>query len=384
MSEIGPTFLIVACEASADLHGARVIEAVRQRLPGARFVGVGGDACEAAGAILVAHARELGLMGFSDVIFALPRVLRILRRVVDTAEVEQVSAALLIDAPDFNLRVARRLAPSGVPVVYFISPKLWATRQGRSELVKRFVRRMLVIFPFEVEFYRQRGVQAEYVGNPVVEQMADRYDRASARALLGVGPDEKMVAMLPGSRRGEIRRIAPALGEAARVLQQDGVRILVPRAPTVERDLLEKALGNAPVEIVEGKAREVLAAADAAAVAAGTATLEAAMVDVPTVMVYRVSWFSHLIYRLILRTPFLSLINIIARRQVIVELWQKALRGVEVAGQLRRLLGGEDRTKMLEAYAQIRNELGRRDTAARVASVLIEEGSRKTGNVPRT
>ncbi|MBW2257794.1 MAG: lipid-A-disaccharide synthase, partial [Deltaproteobacteria bacterium] len=280
MTDSAPTFLLTACEASADQHGARVIEAVRARLPRARFVGVGGDACAAAGAELIAHARELGLMGFSDVLFALHRVLRIMRRVVRTAREQSVQAALLIDAPDFNLRVARRLQPSGVPVVYFISPKLWATRPGRAALVRRFVKRMLVIFPFEVDFYRARGVEAEYVGNPVVEQMADRYDRAVARSQLGLDAETRVVAMLPGSRRGEIARIGPDLGAAARQLRgEDGVRILVPRAPTVERSLLEASLDADAVEIVEGQAREVLAAADAAVIAAGTATLEAVLVD---------------------------------------------------------------------------------------------------------
>ncbi|MBN2358967.1 MAG: lipid-A-disaccharide synthase, partial [Deltaproteobacteria bacterium] len=331
-----PVFLVVACEASADQHGSRVVEAVRARLPEARFVGIGGDHCQAAGVELVGHARDLGLMGFSDVLFALPRVLRTMAAALAAARRGPARAALLIDAPDFNLRLARKLKAADVPVVYFISPKLWATRPGRAKLVRRFVKRMLVIFPFEVEFYRRRGVSAEYVGNPTVEQMSDCFDRDSARALLGVRPDEKVVALLPGSRRGEIRRIAPDLGEAARLLGKElPLRFLVPRAPTVDRALLEAAFGaKAPIEVVDGKAREILAAADAAVVAAGTATLEAALVNTPTVMVYRVSALSWLIYRLILRIPYISLINIIAERPVITELWQQRFTPAAVAGEV--------------------------------------------------
>jgi len=370
-----PVFLVVACEASADQHGSRVVEAVRARMPQARFVGIGGDHCQAAGVELVGHARDLGLMGFSDVLLALPRVLRIMAAARTAAQQHQVKAALLIDSPDFNLRLARRLRAADVPVIYFISPKLWATRPGRVKQVRRFVKRMLVIFPFEVEYYRQRGVNAEYVGNPTVEQMTDRYDRESARALLGLRPDEKVVALLPGSRRGEIQRIAHDLGAAAKLLGKDlPLRFLAPRAPTIDRELLVAAFGaDAPIEIIDGKAREVLAAADAAVVAAGTATLEAALVHVPTVMVYRVSALSWLIYRLILRIPSISLINIIAERPVITELWQQRLTPAAVATEVKRLLAGADRAAMLQAYTDIRGELGRHETAARVASVLIEE-----------
>jgi len=376
-----PTYLIVACEASADQHGARVVDAVRARQPEARFIGVGGDQLAARGVELVAHARELGIMGFTDALFALPRVLRIMRQSFTAAREAGACAALLIDAPDFNLRLARRLSRLRVPVVYFISPKLWATRPGRAALVRRFVERMLVIFPFEVGFYAARGVRAEYVGNPVVEQMAGGFDRTAARAALDIDGEAPVIAMLPGSRRGEIARIAPDLGAAARLLsEQTGARLLVPRAPTIDRDFLETALGaGTPVQIVEGRAREVLAAADAAVIAAGTATLEAALVDVPTVMVYRVSLLSSLIYKLLLKIPYISLINIIAERFVIRELWQRRLTAAAVAEEVRRLLAGADREAMLSAYAEIRQALGHHDTAARVATVLLEEGDRAAG-----
>lgn len=374
-----PVFLLVAAEASADLHGARVIEALRARIPEARFIGIGGDACARAGAELIAEARSLSVMGFSDVLFALPRILGIMRRLLKVASSQHIDAALLIDAPDFNLRVARKLHALDIPVTYFISPKLWATREGRVAQVRRYVNRMLVIFPFEVDYYAARGVQAEYVGNPVVEQMADRYDRASSRALLGISPEAKVVAMLPGSRGGEIDRLAPALGQAAQTLHaSDGVSVYIPRAPTIQRERLVSALGGENnIQLVDGHARELLAAADAAVVAAGTATLEAAMVGVPTLMVYKVSWFSALIYRLILRIGHLSLINIIAQRPVIQELWQNAVQSPAIVAATRTLLQGQGREDMLAAYTEIRSQLGRRDTAARVASVLIEEAKRK-------
>lgn len=374
-----PTFLLVAAEASADLHAARVIKALRARIPKARFVGIGGEACAAEGAELIAEAKELSVMGFSDVLFALPRILGIMRRLYRLAQEEDISAALLIDAPDFNLRVARKLNTFSIPVVYFISPKLWATRAGRIELVRRHVQHMLVIFPFEVAYYAEKGIHVEYVGNPLVEQMADRYDRASSRSLLGLDPDTRVVAMLPGSRGGEIDRLGPALGQAARELaQQDKVRVMIPRAPTISRERLVNALGGEEhLQIVDGQAREIMAAADAAVVAAGTATLEAALVNVPTLMVYKVSWFSALIYRMILKIKHISLINIIAQRGVVKELWQEAVTRDNIIQATRSLLQGEGRETMLKAYQEIRDQLGRVDTAASVASVLIESSARQ-------
>ena len=378
-----PTFLLVATEASADLHGARVMKALRARMPAARFVGIGGEACAAEGAELIAAARELSVMGFSDVLFALPRILGIMRRLYRLAQSENISSALLIDAPDFNLRVARKLSAFSIPVVYFISPKLWATRAGRIEQIRRYVQRMLVIFPFEVAYYAERGIHVEYVGNPLVEQMADRYDRASSRSLLGLDSKTRVVAMLPGSRGGEIDRLGPALGQAARRLaKQDKVKVMIPRATTISRERLVAALGGEEdLHIVDGQAREVMAAADAAVVAAGTATLEAAMVDVPTLMVYKVSWFSAIIYRLILKIKHISLINIIAQRGVISERWQEAVVPDNIVTATRNLLRGEGRDAMLKAYQEIRKQLGRSDTAARVASVLIESAAGQ--NSPR-
>ncbi len=368
------TFLVVACEASADQHGARVIEAVRALHPDARFVGIGGDQCGKAGVSLVAHARDLGFMGFTDVLFALPRVLGIMRRVFKVAREQHAQAALLIDAPDFNLRLAAKLHGAGIPVVYFISPKLWATRPRRSEIVRRFVKRMLVIFPFEVAHYRSLGVDAEYVGNPTVEQMAVRTTREQARQVLHIGPDERVVAMLPGSRHGEVTRIAPNMAHAARLLAaRTKVRILVPCAPTIDREHLARIFGDAPVEIVDGRACEVLSAADVAVVAAGTATLEASLCNVSVVMVYRVSLLSWWIYRLLLRIRSISLINIIAGREVVTEFLQDAFTGPALASELQRLLQGAGRDEMLAAYEEIRATLGRHDTATRVATVLMQE-----------
>lgn len=375
MSQQDPTYLVVACEASADLHGAAVVRALRAREPGARFVGVGGAACAAAGVEIVGHARELGLLGLGDVLLALPRVWRIFRRTLQASRRPGIRAALLIDGPEFNLRLAPRLSHAGVPVVYFISPKLWASRPQRIEQIRRFVRRMLVIFPFEVGYYQQRGIAVEYVGNPVVQQLPSGLTRAAARAALGVGPEERMVAMLPGSRLGEITRIAPELGLAARLLQRDGpARVLVPCAPTVERARLIAALGaDAPVQVLDGRSQEVLVAADAAVVAAGTATLEAALLDVPATIVYRVSWLSRWFYRMVLRTPFISLINILCEREVVREMWREPWSAQDVVREVHRLLAGSTRDEIRQGYAHIRRLLGQHDTAARVADALLQE-----------
>jgi lipid-A-disaccharide synthase len=354
--------LIVALEASADLHGAAVLRELRALRPGVRAFGAGGPLLRAQGSETLVRAEDLSVMGIAEVLPALPRIFRALRTLRHAAQERRPRAALLIDSPDFNLRLARKLRRLGIPVAYFIGPSVWAWRTWRVRRIARDVARMLVILPFEADFYARHGVKAVYVGNP----LADRFrpllaastftstPRPDLRRELGLDPARPLLALLPGSRRQEVRRIWPALLAAAGLLREriPRLQLAVPVAPTVKRDWLATDL---PVTFVEGRATEVLAAADAAVVASGTATLEAALAQVPTVVVYRLSWLSWIVARLLVRVPFVSLVNLLAGRLLVPELLQRDCSGARIADSAAPLLvAGEARDAQLEGMREIR------------------------------
>ena len=376
----------MAVEASADLHGAAVLRELRTLRPGLRAFGAAGPLMRAEGCEALVRAEELSVMGIAEVIPAIPRLLRALGSLRRAAEDRRPRAALLIDSPDFNLRLARSLRARGVPVVYFIGPSVWAWRTYRVRQIARDVLRMLVILPFEAAFYATHGVAAVYVGNPLADELRLRATtdsaQASVRSLrgsLGLDPDRPVLALLPGSRRQEIRRLWGPLLEAARELcaARPLLQLVVPVAPTIPRALLEPAAREAGLSIVfvDGRAPDVLACADAAAVASGTAALEAALAQVPAVVVYRLSWLSWLVARLLVRVRFAALPNLLAGRALQPELLQRACTGAKIAAALEPLLdGGDLRTAQLEGLRALRTQLappGSASAARRAAEELI-------------
>jgi lipid-A-disaccharide synthase len=340
--------LVVALEASADLHGAAVLRELRAMRPDLSAFGAAGPRMRAEGVDALVRAEDLSVMGFVEVVPALPRILDALDTLTDAARERRPRAALLIDSPDFNLRLARRLRARRIPVAYFIGPSVWAWRSYRVRQIARDVARMLVILPFEAKFYAQHGVPAVYVGNPLADSVRAP---AGSRALSGT------LALLPGSRPQEIRRIWPPMLAAARALKarHPALRLVVPIAPTIERALL----GEAPdVEMVDGRAPEVLAGADAAIVASGTATLEAALALTPLVVVYRTSWLSWWIGRMLVRLKFISLVNLLAERGVVPELLQSDCTSERIAAAVEPLLAPTpERNAQLVALRAVRTEL---------------------------
>ena len=376
----------MAVEASADLHGAAVLRELRTLRPGLVSFGAAGPLMRAEGCEALVRAEDLSVMGIAEVIPAIPRLLRALGSLRRAAEDRRPRAALLIDSPDFNLRLARSLRARGVPVVYFIGPSVWAWRTYRVRQIARDVLRMLVILPFEAAFYATHGVAAVYVGNPLADELRLRATtdsaQASVRSLrgsLGLDPDRPVLALLPGSRRQEIRRLWGPLLEAARELcaARPLLQLVVPVAPTIPRTLLEPAAREAGLSIVfvDGRAPDVLACADAAAVASGTAALEAALAQVPAVVVYRLSWLSWLVARLLVRVRFAALPNLLAGRALQPELLQRACTGAKIAAALEPLLdGGDLRTAQLEGLRALRTQLappGSASAARRAAEELI-------------
>jgi len=346
--------LVVAVEASADLHGAAVLRELKAMRPDLRAFGAGGSLMRAEGCETLVNAEDLGFMGVAEVIPALPRILEAMDALGDAAADRRPRAALLIDSPDFNLRLARRLKRLRVPVAYFIGPKLWAWRTYRVRQVARDVERMLVILPFEADFYARHGVRATYVGNPLADAQASS---PSIKGGLGLDTSQPVLALLPGSRRQEVTRLWSRLLAAGRRLREDrpGLQLAVPIAPTIDRALF----GLAPdVVFVEGRAPELLAAAEAAIVASGTATLQAALAQTPMVVVYRVNWLTWLIGRMLVRVPFVSLPNLLAGRELVPELLQSECTPEKIAAAAAPLLdGAPERTRQLQGMANIREQL---------------------------
>ena len=343
-----PELLVVALEASADLHGAAVLRELRALQPELRVFGAGGPRMRQEGLEALVRAEDISVMGIAEVIPALPRILDAMDMLYDAARERRPRAALLIDSPDFNLRLARRLRMHRIPVAYFIGPSVWAWRTRRVRQIARDVARMLVILPFEARFYEAHHVPAVYVGNPLADGLRPPVPE---RALNGV------LALLPGSRAQEIRRIWPSMLEAARRVKarRRGLQLIVPVAPTIDRSLFGTPRD---VELVDGGAPQVLARADAAIITSGTATLESALQLTPMVVVYRTSWLTWWIGRMLVRVKFISLVNLICGRAAVPELLQAQCTPDRMTAALEPLLSRTpERAAQLEALNEVRAEL---------------------------
>lgn len=368
-----PHILVSAAEASGDLLLAGAVREIRERAPEARLFGMGGEGCRAAGVDLLYDAKGLNVMGIWEVLPKIPRALATLRGLARAAEERRADLALLVDSPDFNLRLARRLARLRVPVVYYVSPTVWAWRRGRIETIRRCVKKMLVVLPFEEDLYRSAGVEARYVGHPLLDTAAeDTRPREDLRRQLGLDPARPVLALLPGSRRQELRRIFPAQLAAARALPEH--QVVVPVAPTLDHVEVEAAAARAgvPAVLVPGRAAEVLRAADAAVVASGTATLEAALARTPMVVVYKLAWLTYWIGLLLIGRIAFSLVNIIAQRSVVPELLQREMAPARIAAELRPLVAdGPARRAQLEGFEEVRRRLGAPGASGRVAEEVL-------------
>jgi lipid-A-disaccharide synthase len=309
---------------------------------------------------------------------ALYRAYRRLRAVLEAAP--RPRALVLIDFPDFNMRLARVARRAGIPVVYFIPPQIWAWRGRRIRAIARLVTRVIAVFPFEVPLYRDAGVPVDFVGHPLVDSLSDAPSRAEARARLGLDPDTLALGLLPGSRPREIERHLPPLRDAALELgrARPGLRSFLALAPTIARETVEARLHDArAIEIVEDDSYAVMAAADLLVVASGTATLEAALLGTPMIICYRVSHLSYRLFLLLARCEWIGLPNIAIGREVVPELYQDSVTGPRIAREAARLLDHPSlRAAQREAFGELRGRVGRPGVGMRAAeSVLAAAGS---------
>jgi len=371
--------LISAGEASGENYGAQLISEMNALCPGLRFFGLGGDRMQAAGCDLTVHAKDVAVVGLAEVVSHLPKIYGEFRRLLREADRRKPAAAVLIDFPDFNFRLARQLHRRGIPVFYYVSPQLWAWRQGRIRLVQRYVRKMFVIFPFEEAFYRDRGVHVEFVGHPLADLQPPERSREAFAGNHGLDPARHWIALLPGSRRKEIVMNLPEMLRAARVLGPDQ-QYLMPVASTIDNQWLASLVSQSGVSniVFTHDSLSTLHHARAAVVASGTATMEATLMNVPFVMVYRVADLTWRLGRRFVSVPFFAMPNLIAGREVIPELVQHELTAENIVRWMRCLLPeGSQRAEMLAGLEEIRSRLRGSERLAspsgRVAATILAE-----------
>jgi len=373
--------MLSAGEASGDLHGATMCRALRALDPGVRLIGMGGPRMAAAGVEILVDPTAHASVGTSEAIGRVPGLYRAYKILVRRLREARPQAMVLIDFPEFNLRLAKQARRAGVPVVYFIPPQLWAWRRGRIRQMARRVTRVLAAFPFEKSLYEEAGVSVEFVGHPLLDVVPGDLDRMKARQRLGVGEMQTLVGLLPGSRRQEVGRLLPPMLDAAARLAFGHARrcFVLGLAASVDRGLVTALLarasemGGPPVEVVEGLTHEVMAGADVLLIASGTATLEAALLGTPMVVCYRVSRLTEALARLLTRSPWISLPNIVAGRGAVPEILQDEVSGARLSSEAERLLVDPvAATAQRAAFKEVRSKLGQPGVGARAARAVLK------------
>ncbi len=372
------TVMIVAGEASGDLHGSNLIKAAAQHHPHLSFYGVGGDKMQAAGCRILFPSDELSVMGVVEVVRQLPKILRRfqqLKRVI--RETEKPDLLILIDFPDFNLRLAKVAKAAGVPVLYYISPKVWAWRSGRAKIIADRVDRLALIFPFEPQIYESLGVKAEYVGNPLLDEFIENQPQGLLRHNLGIEADVKVIGIFPGSRNSELEYILDTLIETAELLHQQrpDAKFLLPVAPSFSRDFLEQKFVDTalPVLIVEENIYEVAAACNAVLTVSGTVTLQVALVGTPMAILYKVAPLSYAIGKRLIKIEYAGLTNIVAGRGIVREFIQGDAEPAAMSCEILRLLEDHDYIEtMCRDLDEVRQLLGEPGCSERVAAIAAE------------
>jgi lipid-A-disaccharide synthase len=372
--------MIVAGEPSGDAHAAALVRALREHSPHVEFefFGATGPQMRADGVQTIVDSDELAIMGILEVTRVFPKFLNAFRKLKQAALQRSPHVVVLVDWPEFNLRLASALHQRGIKVIYYISPQLWAWRPRRINTIKRDIDLLLSILPFEAEWFRERGVDhVEFVGHPLAGEVKARFGREEFCRRNGLNPAQPIISFLPGSRRKELQRILPPmLGAIERLATaRPDVQCVVVVAPsrTIEEttQILTQQNGTGAIKLIEGQTREALAASDAAAIASGTATLEAAFLGTPMVVVYKessVNW--HTLGRLITVTHF-GLVNLVAGREIAKELMQHDLTGANVADELLKLLEPSVNKKAREQLAEVAHKLGEAGASERAAESIL-------------
>ncbi len=369
--------LLVAGEASADLHASHVVRELKKKDPSLCIAGIGGEALRRAGMEILFDARDLSVVGIVEVVARLPQIRKAFNTLKQQLEKDPPGLLILLDYPDFNLRLAAVAKKHNVPVLYYISPQIWAWRQGRAKKIARLVDYMAVVFPFEVPLYERYGVPVQFVGHPLLDREVPAFDRDGSQELPGVKPGWPVIGLLPGSRSSEIERLLPVMLDAADIIRAafPAAQFIIPVAPGITKEEIAAhvARKNIPAAVVENEFHRALHACSLVLVASGTATLETALMQKPMIILYRVSALTYLIGRLLIRVPCIGLANIVAGKKVVPELIQGQATPEQVAREAIALLRDTGRLQEMEReLGYIRQRLGAPGASQRVARIAGE------------
>jgi len=367
--------MIVVGEASGDLHGAHLVKALYRRDPTLEIFGVAGDGLKREGIKVIFDVDRLTGMGFAELAGNLKTIWQAYRLLRKALREERPNLLILVDFPEFNLRLARLAKKSGIPVLYYISPQVWAWRKRRTQKIARWVDRMAVVFPFEVPLYQNEGVAVSFVGHPLLDLAHSSEPRERTLTQYGLDPSRQTIAILPGSRSREVAYHLPPMLEAAdRLERQLEAQFILVRATTVERGILDGILEKAAVKvpIAEGNTYNVLHACDLVWAASGTATLETALMLRPMVIVYRLSWLTYALARLLVRVSHIGMVNIIAGESVVPELIQSDVTADKIVAESRAILQDPElRKRIVRKLSQVREKLGSPGASERVAEIAF-------------
>ncbi|HON59446.1 MAG TPA: lipid-A-disaccharide synthase [Smithella sp.] len=370
------TIMIIAGEASGDMHGANLVWEMLQMNPSLSFYGIGGKRLREAGVELFADVAQMAVVGVSEVFAKLGDILKTMRMMKKSLDTRRPDLVILIDYPDFNLPLARAAHQKGIRVFYYISPQVWAWRKGRIAQIKKNVDKMAVILPFEVDTYRENGFDVHYVGHPLLDMIKDHYAQEETKKQIGIDARRPTIALMPGSRLAEVKTLLPELMKAAAVLKSQiaDIQFVLPLAETLDEKTVREYLlpSHLPVKVVSGNTYEVIASADLALVASGTATLETALLNVPMVIVYKVSLLSYLIGRTFIHVKNIGLVNIVAGKTIVPELIQADANGQRIAQEALSILTNREKYhQMKQDLAAVRARLGEPGAARRAAQIAL-------------
>ena len=367
--------LLVAGEVSGDLHGSYLVEAIQSIDPEIQFFGVGGEGLKRAGMRLLHHSQSLSVVGITEVFVKLGSILKALRTLKRSLEREKPDLVILIDFPDFNLRLAKIAHRRGIPILYYISPQIWAWRPKRIELIARLVKKMVVLFPFEVPLYETAGIDVEWVGHPLLDIVKPTLSKEMAFRQFGLDPKRRTVGLLPGSRLHEIERLLPPLLDSAHLLQREipDLQFVIPLAPGIPKTTLSFHMNNisVPVKVVEGFTYDVMNLCELLITASGTATLEGAILGKPMIIIYKVSFSTYWIGRALVRVNHIGLPNLVAEKEIALELIQKDVNPQRIVEEAFRILRDPLLSrKMTESMGEVRHKLGEPGAAERAARIV--------------
>jgi lipid-A-disaccharide synthase len=370
--------MIMSGEASGDLHGANLVREIRKQDPSITVYGVGSKQMRESGVRMLADASELSVVGITEVLTHIRAIYRIYVRLKHFLKQYRPDVLILIDFPDFNIMLGKAAQKLGIPVVYYISPQVWVWRRGRIKTIARLVKMMLVVFPFEVPLYEKAGVDVRFVGHPLTDVVRSELTKEQAKSMLGLAADSRTVALLPGSRKTEIKNLLPDMLGAAKLLMSrfQDVQFVLPVAPTLDLNFVRSYVeqSGVPVRIIEGRVYDVLRASDAAVVTSGTATLEAGLMGVPMVIVYRISALTHFfLSKLVTGVKHVGLVNIVADERLVPELIQRNATPEKMAEAVTKMLVDPSYSDTIrEGLKGMRARLGEAGASAKAASAVME------------